>query len=107
LFAPLRMRRVEKYVIPNKAFAYAARGFWLRRIRACSAAQFLRDKMMRIPKLGYALVGNSGEITGAWRAEIGWQDWLPDDENAQLRACMAGKKLFGCGGPPQACRSSR
>lgn len=71
------MRRVEKYVIPNKAFADAAQGFWLRRIRACSAAQLLRYKMAGIPELDGPLVGNSCEIAGAWRTEVGRQDRLP------------------------------
>ena len=107
MFAPLRVRSVQDYVVPDESSSYAARRFWFRRLRRCSATQFLRYNMVWIPKLYGPVIRNSCEIAATRRTEIGWQDWLPHHENAQLRACMTGKKLFGCGGPPQACRSSR
>jgi hypothetical protein len=80
----------------------------LPRVRGGSAIQFLRYEMARIPKLSGPLIGNSREIAGAWRSEIGRQDRLPHDQNAELCAGMAGEKFFSCGGPPQTrCSSGR
>ncbi len=63
--------------------------------------------MLWVPKLPRSLVGDSAEGASAGRSKIRGQDWLPDDQNAEFRARMAGKKFFGCGGPPQTCCSSR
>src|SRR5712664_1019252 len=62
--------------------------------------------MVWVPKLPGALVCDSAEGAAAWGSKIGGQDRLPDDQNAESRVRMAGKKLFGCGGPPQTCCSS-
>src|SRR5258707_9132480 len=62
--------------------------------------------MVWVPKLPGALVCDSAEGAAAWGSKIGGQDRLPDDQKAELRVRMAGKKFFGCGGPPQTCCSS-
>ena len=82
---PLRMRGVEDCVIPIESTAQAADGFYLRRISRDSSIQLLGDKMVGVPKLPGSLVRDSAEGAAAGRSEIRGQDWLPDDQNAQLR----------------------
>jgi hypothetical protein len=98
---PLRMRGVENCVIPIESTAQAADGLYLRRIGRGSSIQLLGDKMVGVPKLPGSLVRHYAEGAAAGRSEIRGQDWLPDDQNAQLRIGAAGKKLSGCEGPPQ------
>jgi len=103
---PLRMRGVENYVIPIEASAQAASGLYFWWLGSGSAIQLLGDQVLWVPKLPGSLVCDSAEGATARRSKIRGEDRLPDDQNAHLRIRMAGKKVFGCGGPPQTCRSS-
>ena len=102
----MRMRGVKNYVIPIKSPAQAAGRLYRWWLGGGSSIQLLGDKMVWVPKLPGALVCDSAEGAAAWGSKIGGQDRLPDDQNAELRVRMAGKKFFGCGGPPQTCCSS-
>jgi hypothetical protein len=101
------MRGEQDYVIPIESAAQAAGRLCLRRLGGGAAIQLLGDEVRGVPELSGSLVGDPGERAAAWRSEIRGQDWLPDDEDAEFCVCMARKEFFGCGGPPQARRSSR
>ena len=107
LVVPLCMRSEQDYVIPIESAAQAAGRLCLRRLGGGAAIQLLGDEVRGVPELSGSLVCDSGEGAAAWGRKIGGQDWLPDDEDAEFCVCMAGKEFFGCGGPPQARRSSR
>ncbi len=100
------MRGVQDCVVPIESAAYAAGGLYFRRLGGGSAIQLLGDKVLWIPELSGSLICDSAEGASARRSKIRGQDRLPDDQDAEFRVRMAGEKLFGCGGPPQTCRSS-
>ena len=100
------MRGVQQHVVPVESSAYAARGLWLWGFGDGSAIQLFGDEMIGVPELNNSLVPDPAEGAAAWGREIRVQDRLPDDENPEFRARIAGKKFFGCGGPPQARCSS-
>jgi len=87
--------------------AQAAGGPCLQWFSTRPSIQLLGHEMIWVPKLTGSLVCDSAEGAAAWRSKVCGQDGLPDDEDAEFRIRMAGKKLFGCGGPPQTRRSSR
>jgi hypothetical protein len=63
--------------------------------------------MLRIPELAHPAIADTPQRAAARRAPVRREDGLPHDEYIQLAVGLARQQIFGCGGPPQARRSSR
>ena len=104
---PALARGVENRVIPVESLLHAAVWLGMRRLLLRGFSQRSSHKVFRIPKLLGAQIGNSRECASAWGTPICGQDGLPNDKDPRVFAGMPSKEFLGCGGPPQAVRSSR
>ena len=105
LVLPFPLRFVDDRLVPVKTFRGAARWPWLARLFIRDPIEFLRHKMIRIPKLFRPRVWNSPQSAPAWCAPVRRQDRLPNHQHSELRVGVLLQDLFGCGGPPQTCHS--
>lgn len=64
--SPLRARRKQNGVVPEKSIVDAAIGFQHRRILIRKPAELSRNEMLRVPELLGALVRDSGERAPNW-----------------------------------------
>ncbi len=107
LVFPFRLWFVNDRFVPEKPVLNATSGLQLARLFFCDSIEFLRHEMMRIPELFRADIRNSPQRAPARRAPVGCQYWLPHYQHAEPRVRVPLQYLFGCGGPPQTCRSGR
>jgi hypothetical protein len=63
--------------------------------------------MVWIPKLPRTAISDASKRASARGTPVRGQYRLPNDKNIHLTAVLARQQIFGCGGPPQASRSSR
>jgi len=102
----VRAGRIENGFIPKKTSINTAVRLWLRGRPLGDVVQGCGYRVIRIPKLPRAAVGDASKRRAARRPPIGGQNWLPNHEHAHLLVWKPGQKLFGCGGPPQTSGSS-
>jgi hypothetical protein len=91
---PNRPRFINSDVVPNNR-------------PAIMLTHRVREQPLFVPILTHSGVGDPLECQGRWRANIGNQHRLPNNQYTDSRIAMLVDQLLDCGGPPQAGCSSR
>jgi hypothetical protein len=69
--------RIKNGFIPMKCLAHAAGRLRLPRFLLRGSGQFLRNKVIRIPKLSRSTVTNPRQRSSAWLSPVGCENWFP------------------------------
>jgi len=98
---PLGVGWIQNGIVPVKSKVNATVRLRLRGVFKDDLAKLFRDKMLRVPKLTGALVGDSDKRAVNRRTQVRGKHGLPYNQHPERRVGIAVQKLFDCGGPPQ------
>jgi hypothetical protein len=82
---PLGVWRVEDCIIPEVSLFHATIGCGLPLLLSCYSTEFLRNQMLRVPKLRCTLVRDSRKYATAGGTPIRGENRLPHHQHTELR----------------------